>query len=362
MTISTATYFSSDYFAARSRFRRMAEKTGGRLESLVIDAKGPGNEDLSIDIGWFGAENPRRALLVSSGIHGVECFAGSAIQLQLLDNIPQLSSNCALVLVHALNPFGMAWLRRFNENNVDLNRNFLGDENYAGAPEAYAKVDPFLNPRSGPSSDFFLLKATWLVLRYGYTTLKQGVAGGQYEYPRGLFFGGKHLEQGPEKYQSFVGQRLSSVERIVVVDIHTGLGRSGEDTLLVEPEQYAQLRAIFGARVAPAVEGGPAYRVSGAMGRLFTRVLPKAGTWFLAQEFGTYPPLKILHALREENRWHHYGAGTLDHPAKRRLKEVFGPDDERWRRAVLERGGALVKQALEFLGSSPSESWKDNKS
>jgi hypothetical protein len=28
------------------------------------------------------------------------------------------------MLIHALNPFGFAWLRRVNEANVDLNRNF----------------------------------------------------------------------------------------------------------------------------------------------------------------------------------------------------------------------------------------------
>lgn len=35
-------------------------------------------------------------------------------------------------MVHVLNPYGMAWLRRVNENNVDLNRNFrAADDNDA---------------------------------------------------------------------------------------------------------------------------------------------------------------------------------------------------------------------------------------
>ena len=30
-----------------------------------------------------------------------------------------------VVMIHALNPYGMAWVRRVNEDNVDLNRNFI---------------------------------------------------------------------------------------------------------------------------------------------------------------------------------------------------------------------------------------------
>ena len=78
-----ATYFSPDYFTARSHFREGAQKTGGRLTSMELDAKGPAGEGLTIDIAWFGSEQPREVLLHSSGLHGVEAFAGSAIQLHL---------------------------------------------------------------------------------------------------------------------------------------------------------------------------------------------------------------------------------------------------------------------------------------
>src|SRR6266567_3145741 len=121
-------FFCTDYFGARNRFRELVRTVGGRLETISIDAKGPKGEDLSIDIAWFGVATPRRVLLHSSGLHGVEGFAGSAIQLQLLNDLPAIPEDAALIVVHVLNPYGMAWLRRFNENNVDLNRNFLSIE------------------------------------------------------------------------------------------------------------------------------------------------------------------------------------------------------------------------------------------
>ena len=187
-------HFSPDYVTARSRFRRAVESSGGRLKLLDLNAKGPDGEDLTIDIGWLGNPAPRRVLLHSSGLHGVEGFAGSAIQLQLLEEVPAIPDDGAIVLVHVLNPYGMTWLRRFNENNVDLNRNFLAQaEDYDGAPESYGKLNSFLNPPTPPSADFYYVKPAWLILRHGMTTLKQAVAGGQYKYPNGLFFGGEKL-------------------------------------------------------------------------------------------------------------------------------------------------------------------------
>ena len=48
-------------------------------------------------------------------------------------SIGNCRANAAVVLIHAINPFGYAWHRRFNENNVDINRNFLlAEEAYVG--------------------------------------------------------------------------------------------------------------------------------------------------------------------------------------------------------------------------------------
>ena len=351
-----ATYFSPDYFTARSRFREGAQKAGGRLTSMELDAKGPAGEDLTIDIAWFGAKQPREVLLHSSGLHGVEAFAGSAIQLQLLDQgLPVIPEDSALVLVHVINPYGMAWLRRFNENNVDLNRNFLGpNEDYSGAPEGYPEFDSFLNPPSPPSWDLFYPRAGWLIARYGMPTLKQVVAGGQYEYPKGLFFGGKALEEGPQKVQAFARAHLQPAERVVIVDVHTGLGPFGVDTLFVHAGDegspvYLEMKRAFGERVASLdPERGPGYRIKGAYDTMYSRVLQGDKVSFLTQEFGTDDAVDVLYALREENRWHHYGGGGIDHPTKRDLKETFAPNDDSWRTTVLQRGKTVFKQAVEL--------------
>src|SRR3982751_782942 len=104
--------FSPDFFTARARFRSAVVACNGRLDTLPLAQKGPCGEDLGIDIGWFGAPRPRRVFVHSSGVHGVEGYAGSAIQLQWLERgMPALRDGDAILLAHMLNPYGAAWLR-----------------------------------------------------------------------------------------------------------------------------------------------------------------------------------------------------------------------------------------------------------
>lgn len=348
-------YFSTDYVTARQRFREAVAAGGGSLEALKLVATGPRGEDLTIDIAWFGSRNPRQVLVHSSGLHGVEAFAGSAIQLQWLkEGIPTLPEHAAIVLVHALNPYGMAWLRRFNENNADLNRNFREPGDFAPEPLPYwDTVNALLNPPTPPSRDRFYLRATWLVLRHSMPSLRQAIGGGQRLNPKGLFFGGDALEEGPSKLQDFMKKHLASAERIVAIDIHTGLGRHGEDRLLVDSastgaEVYRAMRDAFGERMEPQKKDGVAYTVRGAQQDMYFRLFPRAKVYFAFQEFGTYNPIRVVEALRAENRWHHYGGGDTNHPAKTALLEMFTPMNRQWRELVLTRGRQVIHQALDL--------------
>src|SRR5205823_5348733 len=153
-------------------------------------------------------------------------------------------------------------------------------------------LDSFLNPETPPSGDFFYLRAAWLVARHGLPRLKQAVAGGQYVKARGLFFGGAHLEEGPQKFQAYMAECLTGVEDAVTIDIHTGLGPFGEDRLLTEAAPSHVFRAVektFGKRVQPLdVNRGVAFQVRGGQHTMYSRLLQNGRVNFAAQEFGTY--------------------------------------------------------------------------
>ncbi len=344
--------FSPDYATARDRFLRAAEGVAA-LGRLPLDVLGPRGEPLAIDIAWIGSPAPSRALVHTSGMHGIEGFAGSAIQLALLLQPVVVPPDGALVLVHALNPYGMAWLRRVNENNVDLNRNFLAPgESYAGAPLAYHRVAGQLNPPTPPRYDFFLLRAAFLAFRYGFKSLRQAIVAGQYEYPKGLFYGGRRLEQGPSRYREWLAERLRPASRLFAIDVHTGLGKWCQESLFLRRSgaDPAELGGKLGRHlVGDPSEDGVGYRIQGGYAGAFDALAPGVETHLIIQEFGTSPGVRVLHALREENRWHHYGAGTPDHRVKARLKEMFCPRSPRWREFVLARGVSLARAVMQEL-------------
>ena len=346
-------HFSSTYAEARRRFADAALTAGADVASYRVDAES--QDELAIDVAVVGADSAP-AVVVSSGVHGVEGFFGSAVQLALLERLSQAQSQPSLryVLIHGVNPFGFSNLRRCNEDNVDVNRNFLESaDDYMGAPDGYAGLDSFLNPESPPARfEPFRLKALWNIWQRGLPALKETVAGGQYEYPRGLFFGGHGPSQSTQLVRKHCDSWLGSSQRIVHIDFHSGLGRFGHYKLLLtnaaDPEDYSWYLETFGVeRVEPLAEpDGTAYAVSGSFGDWMRSHFKSRTYYFVGAEFGTYGVIRVLAAIRAENRAHHYGSqrSSAYRSAKEELVECFCPAAASWRQQVVDAGLAIVAQ------------------
>jgi hypothetical protein len=360
----SAPFFSRDYATARARFLEQTRRRGFALESHPIDARGPLGEKLAIDVARAGVEQPRAVLVVSSGLHGVEGPFGAAVQLALLepeDAAGGLPEGVALVLVHALNPYGFAWVRRANEDNVDLNRNFLAaGQPYEGSPPGYAALDSLLNPRHAPGrldGAFFRVQGIAAILRQGMPAMKQAVAGGQYEYPRGLFFGGERPSRTYQILSEHLPHWIGQAERVVHLDFHTGLGPWATYQLLVDrgiaPSQFEWLRARLGDRVQHSdPDGSIAFQVRGDLGSWCRTTFPDRLYELLCAEFGTYPPLRTLAALRAENQVRFWGRpdARTTLRAKARLSETFVPASPRWRLRALGQALEIFRRGLDACG------------
>jgi hypothetical protein len=354
---SALAYFPDDYFAARERFAALARTSGANVGAYPLAARGPGSELLSIDTAYFGDPLPRRVLLVSSGIHGVEGFAGSAIQQRFMDELadaPALTKGCGVLLVHALNPYGFAWLRRANENNVDLNRNGLAS--FPGpSNEAYASLAALLSPHSSKAkANFFTARLLLHALRYGPHTVLQAIAGGQYVFPQGLFYGGNEQQESIRVFAQILDNPPTARARhLLHIDLHTGLGTYGRYKLLPahvqDPPALRELQAWFGNQAVATSRrrGVRAYEVSGHIGALSARILREVRVYALALEFGTYSLLRVIRCLRYENWLHHHGANNrvLRQRAKTEIMECFCPRAPSWRYRVLEQGVLVLRQA-----------------
>jgi hypothetical protein len=190
----------------------------------------------------------------------VEGYAGSAIQLALLEHFQHhqqqhglstigadLSDHLpTMVFFHALNPVGMKEYRRCNENNVDLNRNCMEEEDFEST--LIGKRDPNIggyedfrnvwNPKYDDSKWFFTI-GIWIslipkLLQHGYLTLKRSMVAGQYHHPEGLFYGGSERQVSIQQLLQFLDSRpdlFAESPFLLWIDVHTGLGPFGKDSL-----------------------------------------------------------------------------------------------------------------------------------
>ncbi len=350
--------FSSTYAEARHRFLDAARAVNADVQTYALDAASP--DTLSIDVATLGAAHDP-ALVVSSGIHGVEGYFGSAVQLALLQQLKLANRRKRIryVLIHGLNPYGFAQGRRVNEDNTDLNRNFMLDASaYAGAPEGYARLNNLLNPPSPPSRfEPFKLKMLWKISTLGLQTLKQSVAGGQYQYPRGLFFGGTGPCASTRIVQANCDDWLAASQRIVHLDLHSGLGAFGTYKLLLneapDAAHYAWYIKAFGAEHVEPPTGATAYQTTGEFGLWMQRHFHAREYRFACAEFGTYGVVRVLAALRAENRAHHYcETNSVDLlRAKNELRECFCPQSPLWRRRVVESALRIIDDSAQALSA-----------
>lgn len=356
--------FSPDYERARERFRSAAAARGARLGGRPIATRTPRGGDLTVDLAYLGPEAPETLLAVSSGLHGVEGFAGSAVQQQLLqDQLDGLAlpTGCGLLLVHALNPWGFSQLRRVNESNVDLNRNFVahpdGHVPNPGYEELYDAINPTtLDEREdAPRRERLLAYAR----DHGFPALQAALTVGQYRHPEGVQFGGQRDEDSNRLLREIAADETRGAGRIVWIDFHTGLGPWGEVEIISEspPEapDLARARAWWGGSVRSTLAGESASAaVHGSIEVGLAEVLADRELTAVAAEFGTYDPVRVFAAMRADNWLHQHGELESEPAAaiKRELLEVFRPEDAGWQGRVLEVGARLIEQARDGLAAA----------
>ena len=360
-------YFPAHYSEARENFLDAALAAHARIESFRNTSAEQGDQQLFTDVACLGSQNADNLLVLMSGTHGIEGFGGSGVQVGLLreDVAGQLDANTGLVMIHALNPYGFANLRRFNEDNVDLNRNFIDHSGTYPVNQAYAQLAGAIAPRffSAFANSIAMLRILWYRLLHGSARLQYAVTHGQYTHPQGLFYGGRFATWSNRILHDIAAGYLAQASRVVVVDLHTGLGPFGHGELIINDGENdpAYQRAVtwWGEdRVKSSLQGeSVSALLAGTVKLAFSRMLPGAEVTAVGLEFGTLPPMAVFKAVRAENWLHHHGGPN--HPdflkIKQRLLQAFYPDDDLWKESVWEQARLVVKQALDNLQDKESQ-------
>jgi hypothetical protein len=357
-------YFAADYLEARTKFRSAAQDAGAAMSVYEHPCeRGPDGAKLSIDVAVVGSLHASRCLLLISGTHGVEGFAGSGCQVGFFrDSLHgAFGKNVCVIVVHALNPYGFARIRRVNEDNVDLNRNFPDFTKPLPRNDAYDALHSVLIP---PDWDGEGRRAADAQLQEflrlnGFGALQAAISAGQYSHSDGLFFGGAAETWSAATFRRILDAHIpQSAARVVAIDLHTGLGpfAYGEPIVVGAGERQCELaRARFGPEVKSLMSGESASSIlTGTLANAFQDWAGGRDVTFLGLEFGTKPVAEVLVALRADH-WLHRPENRQSHlrpQITNDLRDAFFVDAPHWKAAVYGRMADFVIRASRVLAET----------
>ncbi len=351
--------FPNTYHEGRQTFLDYVSYTGGKLKSYPHPMTDPDNKAIALDVATWGQPNATNVLVIISGTHGIEGFAGSGIQSTLLaeDLTERIGDKVQLVMIHAINPYGFAWQRRVNEDNVDLNRNFINHNAPHPVNKGYASLAELLAPRKWSDKTAAEIKTELnsRIAQHGIAWVKSAITSGQYEFVDGLFYGGLSPTWSNRTMYTVATQYLKDAQKVLVIDIHTGLGRYGEAEYIVEypteSEHYHITRKIWGDLVRSTVTGDS--QSTAVSGSLIAGLTSVVGSHLvgIGLEFGTVEMTQAIMAILADQWLHHYGSMTSDKAKtiKSEMRQVFYPNDAAWREAIMHIARKVVNQSLAYL-------------
>ena len=360
----------SSYSEARQWFRAtmlpsLRAWPSARLESQPLEA----DPDLTID--WALAQPdgaPERLLVLLTGLHGIEGFVGAVMLRLFLDEfLPRLDpSSTGLLLIHALNPWGMQHGRKVNPQNVDLNRNFLlapQDFDPTFNPD-YARLKSFIGPECPVDTPRraaarFALGLVKSISAHGIAVLQRASLLGQYRDPKGMYYGGTGLVQESQLLLRLLQGIVPSYPCVTLLDMHSGYGPRLQMSLVHstgEARSVEALRQRFNYPLVLKADDRDFYAMRGDMVNTLCELAktawPRVRFYACSFEFGTFGDsilalARSLRAMVLENQAHHYGARSeaAARWVRREFTALYRPDDARW----WGKAGADARQAFEGI-------------
>ncbi len=357
---NSALTVSSSYKEARDRFLALANMRGAKLKSFQNQTGvGMEGESLYCDMASFGNPKANKYLVISSGTHGVEGFCGSAIQCGMMEHVPVAldREDLHVVLVHAINPHGFSYLRRVNEDNIDLNRNFANDAKHRARDDNYLAFRACVFPDDWRGSDLQSINQAVqaYIDKFGLDQFQTELTKGQYSHAHDPYYGGAADSWSRKIWNQICSHIASHAELVAHFDIHTGLGHSGDCELIYGGRPVAGNITIankwYGEDNVKVPSAGES--LSADVSGTITSHLDNLETVNIAigMEFGTVPIDQMLFTLIADN-W--LGQNPNCDPAiaamiHQRMRGTFVGDSAAWRDTVWNTAVLHLDQTVRGL-------------
>lgn len=362
-------YFNDNYENSRSDFRNKVASLKTQypnisLQSFQVPSKI--DHDLTVDYCLIPAlKDSSKLLIISSGTHGVEAYAGSAIQQMFLEELltDELLQNTGVLMIHSLNPYGFKYDRRVSENNVDLNRNsYFNDDLYATVNDGYPLVKDFINPKGQLDLNsffqrLFFLPAVNKIRQSGMSVLRQAILQGQYQYPDCLYYGGNNQEPQIDSLIPIISNIAKPYEEILAFDLHTGYGERGKMHLFPNPvgeNLKKEMETLFDGYQIDWGDSDDFYTVTGDFVNFIGQLNPNKKFIPMTLEFGTMDSqttlgsMKSLQIMIAENQGFHYGYVSDDVKSEmnQMILEMYNPSSPVWKSYCIDQSRDIFKDVL----------------
>lgn len=351
-------WFKGDYPECKQQFEKAVRKLNA-FTWYRCSWPLPADPELSTDSLWIGNQNAQHVLVLISGTHGVEGYCGSAVQCFLLACLSQqaliLPDNLAILMVHALNPWGMRWARRCDEQGIDLNRNFIQFPPDLSVDEDYLQL---LDCMAIAASQTRIDALAKLAKTWGREKYERVFSGGQYQFPWAPFYGGEKPARANGVIDELIDYWQLHGRGMVVLDLHSGLGPWAFGELISDHasgsvgNQFAQ--QLFGAAVA-VTDHGQSFSVKkeGLLDYRWHQLMEKTGC-FLTLEFGSAGTDALFDVLVNDHLlWRTWGGENWSDSEyilhRKAMLEHFCPSDSLWQQAVLFKSWQVVERALKMV-------------
>jgi hypothetical protein len=326
-------------------------------------SRGPSGEELATETLWIGPQDASRLLIGMSGTHGAEAFCGSAIQVGWLQRglFDKLPADTAVLLIHVINPSGFAWIRRVNEDNIDLNRNFVDHRAKKLENLGYRELRDYISPADWSIDSERRNKSAFAeyAAQHGPLALQSAITSGQYWDDEGVFYGGKMETWSNRTLHEILAPHAGTVRRAAFIDLHTGLGPYGIGEIMSNhfgPSGGNRLiRDWWGDEATFFDDGSTSSAVTTGDTQVgVDRALPNTEIGGITLEYGTLPLEQMIDTVRADNWLHLHG--RLDDDKGRGIKAdiraAFYPDQDDWRQMIWDRAVYTLEGMMRGLTQS----------
>ena len=364
-------YFTETYDESRKLFLRQTDDIKGKIPNVKTYKF---RVDSNIDSGLFmdmchipSRQDTKRLLVLVSGTHGVEGYTGSAIQQMFLNEFlnSSLLKGMGVLLIHSFNPFGQKYYRKTTEFNIDLSRNCgICNSLFESKNTGYSELYNFLCPQGKVNrfnlyNQFFYFVAVWKIIKESISTLRQAALQGQYEYPEGIYYGGKEFAPQTRELKRILPGIFKPYKLIFAIDIHCAYGEWAKLHLFPNPEKDKSVKylteSLFDGQKIDWGDTADFFTTTGDLSTFLKHVNPDAFTLCMPFEFGTLNSQTItgsltsIHRMILENQ--SFNNGFKNPGSKKKVlndfMEMYYPSSLAWRSEVIRQSRDMLKLCLD---------------